>query len=417
MKLYFMKSLLLMGLLASVCAQSAQEQIFTVDETMGSIFLHGARYTSLATTNAKPILYRVLDQTESPRHTRVAVVIALGYTGSGIDAANLEKRLRENYVGTLPPDQSGVVESIPWAFAKMASRGVSEAMEVLAKMTSPSYWGQFKFDAFEGVYFQHGLTNEMAMRALVAYAQCGAMDWKERVQAFKDGLSETSAKNVAEWRLDTNRIERAVNEFQVAKAMTVDPKTREMFRKSFNGNLENPGPARIESLSNTNALQYIQGLNISTPSFQPLGVSVLGQLKKEALDAYTHIADSFLNDRYEELAKTLADNGKPLLPLAKLTETAVTTKAAKLKAMTRDMEVTKNILRDVQGKSLSYGDAEGETLSDGTIIVKIPCLGSNETKSRHLPQQQGSRTVDSEDRLIIYMIKQDGHWYWNPFGW
>ena len=135
------------------------------------------------------------------------------------------------------------------------------------------------------------------------------------------------------------------------------------------------------------------------------------------MNAYASIMDNFLNDRYEEMAKSIADNGKPLLPLAKQTEIAVTARAAKLKAMTRDLEFTKNIIRDVQGKNVSYGDAVGETLSDGTIIVKIPCIGSKETKARHLPQQHQARTVDAEERLVIYMIKQDGHWYWNPFGW
>ena len=81
------------------------------------------------------------------------------------------------------------------------------------------------------------------------------------------------------------------------------------------------------------------------------------------------------------------------------------------------MEQTKALVREVQSKGFTYGDTQGETFSDGTIVIRIPCVGSQETTKRHLPRQASDRTTDAEGRLVIYMIKKDGQWYWNPFGW
>lgn len=404
--------LLLLGMLG---AQVSYAQALTVEETMGAIFLYGSRYASLANTNAKPMLYRVLDQPNATRHARSGAVAALGYTGDDLDAVKLERKLRENFIGTLRPEDSVVVEAIPTALAVMTRRGVSTASSILVQMTSASYWIRTQIAGFDGVSFPHGLTNEMPMRALVAYAQSGSAGWREKVQAFKAGLTGQAAKDTAEWRLDFSRLELAAKEFQSARSGTVDTKTRELLRQAFNGDVVNPGPGDLEKFIQTNRKSS------RSPKPEPPSTALLGQqlqtLSGEAIIVFTNALARLLADDFAALATLLADNGNPLLSAGNQTPEAVTAKANKLKAMARDMEQTKAIVREVQTKGLIYGNAQGETLSDGTVIIQIPCLDSQETKKRYLPHHVIERTTDSENRLVIYMIKKGGQWYWNPFGW
>ncbi len=85
--------------------------------------------------------------------------------------------------------------------------------------------------------------------------------------------------------------------------------------------------------------------------------------------------------------------------------------------MSKDMAATKNLLKELKDGGIRYGVAQGETLSDGTVIVKIPCLESASIKTKHLRNHEGTRTTGPANELIIYMIQQNGQWYWNPFGW
>jgi hypothetical protein len=92
------------------------------------------------------------------------------------------------------------------------------------------------------------------------------------------------------------------------------------------------------------------------------------------------------------------------------TPAAVASKADKLRAMTRDLEATKTIVREVQPAGLNYSAAQSEIDSYGILIVQIPLIGSQEIKKRYLPHHVAEFTTDSEDRLVIYMIKKDGQW-------
>lgn len=72
---------------------------------------------------------------------------------------------------------------------------------------------------------------------------------------------------------------------------------------------------------------------------------------------------------------------------------------------------------DQRVQDINFGEAQGEAFSDGKVVIKIPCLGSGEVKNCHLARHHETRTTDSQGQLVIYMIKQDGQWFWNPFGW
>jgi hypothetical protein len=198
---------------------------------------------------------------------------------------------------------------------------------------------------------------------------------------------------------------------QEARTQPVPPEIMEALVHLFNNDIENP--QRINITNHTKNLELVS----ESATKSGVATNVTKPLLEEALCAYTNIQNSLLAGDLTALAKHLADNGKPMLSFDMQTSEAISARADKLKKMARDLETTKKMVLEVRSSGLSFGEAQGELRPDGTIIIRIPCVGSREAKNRHLAQHQNSRTTDDEGQLVIYMIKQGEQWYWNPFGW
>lgn len=398
-------------------ATYAAEPSLSVDETLGAVFLPVSGAAAHANPDAKPLLYRLLDNNQiEQQHSRIHSM--LGYIGNGTDATNLEVRLKERYVGTLNAGQWGGVQATLWGLSTMASRGIGEASEILEQMTKRTYWEDIKLHSVEGVNYPHGIVNELTMQSLVAYARSGREGLEQKILAFKEELrAEPIALETAEWRLDSVRLTEHAKAVREAEVPPISPENRKLLGRAFNGDFNNPGLAPIEALRGTNVLQNAGVGGVASNVVQTIPPSALATLAKEAQDAFTRIMDDFLNNRYEECAKTLADNGKPLLPMEKQSEATISATAQELKAMSRDIQATQAVLGELKAAGITFGEAHGEMFADGKVIVRIPWLGSRQVKSRHLARHHETRTTDSQGQLVIYMIKQDGQWFWNPFGW
>ena len=145
------------------------------------------------------------------------------------------------------------------------------------------------------------------------------------------------------------------------------------------------------------------------------------KLAKEAIAAYEASKNHLLQLDYPMLVKTLADNRRPVLPKAKQTEAAVAEMAAKLQKNAKDVERTKQVVADVDAVKPKYGAA---TTTDTKVrdfqvtLVKIPLLGTAELAKKHeLGHGPEGTTTDARSNLAVLMVKHDGEWYWNPFGW
>jgi hypothetical protein len=152
----------------------------------------------------------------------------------------------------------------------------------------------------------------------------------------------------------------------------------------------------------------------------PLKPADLAPLKSQALNAFNRILDDFLNDRFDQLVLSLADNGKPIVPVGKQNKKTIARAMEKLKRDLNggDLQKTKALVNDLKPRTAVHGEPEGEVRLDGTIVIRIPCVGSESVKNKHIPRHDNTKhTIDDQGRVNIYMLKQDGHWYWNPFGW
>ena len=164
--------------------------------------------------------------------------------------------------------------------------------------------------------------------------------------------------------------------------------------------------------------------SLAQPASQPTKAewkSADEKLTKEAIAAYETSKNHLLQLDYPMLVKTLADNRRPVLPKAKQTEAAIAEMAAKLQKNAKDVERTKQVVADVDAAKPKYGAA---TTTDTKVrdfqvtLVKIPLLGTAELAKKHeLGYGLEGATSDAQSNLAVLMVKHDGEWYWNPFGW
>lgn len=396
-------------------AMTATNHPLSVEETLGAVFLGEPAFNvyRLANKEAKPTLYEWLNN-RNAEECHPAILWILGFIGDETDVKRVEQVLTTRFSGELTKTEQATIQAAFGSLGIMARREVNGAAESLGDMLRPSFWGKstFRWPAVE----RAGKTThnyETVAWAFLGYALSGKPDLETRVAAILADISEPEAKKYMEHRINPLRMNDYAQSFETAQMQPIDSQVRALLPHLFNKDFENP---RRAAITIRNSVSQTTGPERRTIREAGATTNVSASLKQEALSTFAEIVQDLLNDQFSALATHLADNGRPLLPKARQNESAIAEVAKKLEAMA-DMKTTKTLVQGVCALGLNYGEAQGELRSDGTLIVKIPCLGSQEIKNRHLPRHNETRTTDAEGRLVIYMIKQDGQWYWNPFGW
>jgi hypothetical protein len=139
----------------------------------------------------------------------------------------------------------------------------------------------------------------------------------------------------------------------------------------------------------------------------------------EAFKAYQSINPALAKLDHTALAKHLADNRKPMLPKSKQTDVAVAELVAKLKSMEKDLIKTQQALADVEAAKPKPGKATmQETTLRGmdVLLVKIPLPGTADIAAKH-KLGKGGWTGDDAGNVAVLMVRHEGVWFWNPFGW
>ena len=241
--------------------------LLSVAETVGSAFItvdfetreardQYAAIFSKANPEAKPILYKILAQTPPPRphETQDTVIMILGYIGDGKDAAKLEQYLLHDVTGELTPQQTGPVTTILDSLARMSRRGVQEASEILGRMCDVSYWQQVRFRwPGEGRTRTHSTAQELTTRSLETYAQSNLSnraDRRARAEAFANTLQDATIKRALGGRVTAKRLDevaQAAQEEDRRPIVAIKPEMKALLLKRFNGDLENPAPAKEET--------------------------------------------------------------------------------------------------------------------------------------------------------------------------
>ena len=150
------------------------------------------------------------------------------------------------------------------------------------------------------------------------------------------------------------------------------------------------------------------------PEFKPADPKVAA----EAIAAYEKISAAFAAGDFVTVVKGLADNGRPMMPAAEQTDDKVTKLADKLKAA-KDAERTRTVIADAAKAKAGPADATSAdvTLKNLNLThVRIPLKGTKDVAEKH-KLAPGRSTTDADGNLIVLMVRHEGRWYWNPFGW
>jgi hypothetical protein len=143
------------------------------------------------------------------------------------------------------------------------------------------------------------------------------------------------------------------------------------------------------------------------------------QLTIDAKNAYKSIRLGLVNLDYRALVRTLADNALPLVPKDRQTKETVERMATELEAESENLRRTRQLQIDVDALSLSMGTAmmlEINKQNSRVLLVRMPLKGTRELAVRHRILSN-SWTIDENGDLSVLMVKHEGNWYWNPFGW
>lgn len=421
---------------ASLSAQPASRpaDTLTIEETVGSAFLavdietreQADQFTAIfrrANPAAKPVLYKMLTQSPTAERDHTIVTI-LGYIGDGQDAVRLEQHVLHDFSGELKDRKTMPVRGVFNSLARMSRRGVKEAADILGRMCDLGYWQQINFTwPGEGRTFKHSTAHELTAWAVVAYAKSNQPDWKARVDAYARTLQDPDLQREMVWAVHVEGMQRGAKEEQEADqrpTVAIKPELRALLPKLFNGDLENPAPARPDSRQSS-------APNVSEKGFSPGPLSPASSaLVKEGFAEYKAFAAAFTSGDYESVLDRFISDGEPksvkrMKSQWKELKSALDLerKLLQLPAV-RDAKCVDWALTQSETDRFESLTPEGSPVEPRARIQTILTFKLEGTKGLFAeivgPGDRNTNTFAPDGSLLVLMMKIDGKWYWNPFG-
>ncbi|MCY3017809.1 MAG: hypothetical protein NTW87_02090 [Planctomycetota bacterium] len=426
--------LLLVPALSALAAQESDGQLLSVEETVKlakTILLAPANTAYLsrvrkANPAARTDLYSIVaDKRQKEYWSQIVGFFA--HIGQSDDVPRLVDFVNQRS-GLLDAGEASAVQCAFVALGGMAARGVEDARAQLDTMMSPAYWRgkQLRLSPVR----PGQLTPEYELVSAVIAGRVAALEKDFPVKAAAV-LQEIEGDE--QRALMRRAIESSVQAHREAVQMIRD--------RGGQAPLETPSTPRRAPPPPPRAVPRqpaeIAGAEPRNTDLRtaPKTLDRLSVIIADALKTYERASAALLTDDYATGAQTFADNGKPMV--ANREDEAAALVKDKLKAMAPSMTITKDLVREIREKALAMGPAEveiGATTTaretaraagtyagvdiDNVTIVRVPLDGSAELARKYMPNHPRTHiTLSRKGELVIYMLKKDDRWYWNPFGW
>jgi hypothetical protein len=311
----------------------------------------------------------------------------LGYLGTADDVLPLVSALKSLHGDTARANWSmtGFILQIATALGHMTRRGVPGANEAFRdKLLDAAFWKESKIEWQQNANSAMRFENFMRMNMLIAYAQVAPADTMELAErTFKDEKDPREKRLIdAELKvLCTHFAERSViwTKYEKAKRARKDTSVGE------------PG---------------------GPPTSDPSNAMV-----DEALQEYAKQKQAFLNGKATHQGVCRNDGPTAFLGKEEVAQQVVLLKALQALApahepATVEIEKTTSLAEPARGQPTVAGEKHER------VVVRVVLRGTEELRKKHLPPLAVGRTaVTMDERLAIYMVRQDGVWRWNPYGW
>lgn len=377
--------------------------------SLGAIFLHRRDiipYNIYRRANkaCKPYLYAVLRKTDALKYHASALRI-LGYLGTDQDVAFVENRVKTRYEGVLDNDGRESLRASFDALGIMAAQGCVEAEKAIERMSQLDYWKDAKFQWRDREIEGPSVPAE-TVAAVVYGNRCAPPDklraQVERVLQQSTGL-ERHSKNMIAALADLKLLAGQAQNMKLAEQATIAAEELEA----------------LASLAARNANLY------ASCDADAATLTWLTDTRMEALAEFDKFAAAITSARPLLIVNALLDNGKVLearhlqARLAEFTkdllaEKEVLTALGHPNYTASTCSVRRDTLFDVVG---DQPEKIRGTVQKETVWFTATLANSAETVQKFFVKQRGTTTVTRDGLLLIVMMKVDGKWFWNPFGW
>jgi len=336
----------------------------------------------------------------------------LGYVGEDADVALLKTIIEVQPEGVLSVESQSILSSVFDSIGILCRRDVDRANNLVKELASVAYWRNRKYSWYSEEILDKKPERRMESlsRFLYGYRLANSDKLVEVLASILRQIDDPQTKAYIQTAADPERLKTVCNKVIDIEKMPVSEDLREIIATVSKNKSE--GIARLTAKDSENRQEAMTIISVM----------------EEAMKEYSLLQQHIANENYAGLQYSLLDNGRQI-DAEKLHK--------RWPEYEKDLGVEKKIfslLQKTDIKCIGYridrvqGFAVPEAIRENhdhvavikikeDVIVSFKLNGSGEIGSELFARQKGSLTVADDGTLIVYLMRIDGKWYWNPFGW
>ncbi len=422
----------------SESAPAASLRKLDLTESIGAAFFEDGEHWSVyrrADPASKRILWRILEDDALIAYHPHAVHI-LGYVGDGTDALRLWNVLSDGRFAAADGKRMGRAIACFFALGIQCRRGIPEARDIVRRMMDAEVWRQSKLRWHLPVVPELLLPHEEALRwAYPAYRIGFGRHPFEDGHQIPEDLTREREQLLLVKTTSPEFVEDLVGDFESSERRLPRADERQILlmlcgrhRSWLRGQGFDSADMEVSSreaaslTTEREATERTATVREKQDDPAPTGPVPVpepeaGMHYQEALAEFWHFRDQMIEEKYDEVMKRVADNGKPLGTRGddpRLRNELVNDLRRERNAMERlkGSAVVPRLL-DCSARIIPTNGGSGRKV----VEVRILFAGSREIGKELGSIKRPSTSVSEDGSLIGVMIRVEGTWYWNPFGW
>jgi hypothetical protein len=368
-----------------------------------------------------PILVELLDDPDMARYWG-NVVAAIGILGGEPGVDILIDYFENRFTGEVGIYHFHALHRVPLALGSAAARGSDKALTYLLDHLRPSDWRR------RPLAWSHGHSaGDLHYRALCVRVWLGLVtSGRPEARAGLVNLQNENDPDVVAMRKAMPWTGKFVEMFDAALA---DRGARAAKRLEEQVLPPDPTPASPTPEQRAAALRAGGAAEFnwdgdrpasSRPLRHALSASEAAALRAVALAEFERISTAAMEQGFVQVVNDLADNAAPIRPFID-GEPRGPIPGSDRRVDSADYDAglaqALDILSAARARGLQYGEAMAYQFEDGRLAVMVPLVGTEEIRAARLPRGAPTVTISDTGEFQVYMVRYEGRWYWNPFGW